>query len=127
MNTNKTAIFFSKNTPKVEKEVILEFAGIPTSSSSEKYLGLPTLVGRSQVKAFKSITERVRKWLQDWKLRFLSQAGKEILLKAVIQAIPSYCMSVFLFPKALCMEINSLMNRFWWGHEERDKKIAWLS
>jgi hypothetical protein len=127
MNTNKTAIFFSKNTPKLVKETILEFAGIPKSYSYDKYLGLSALVGRSRTQAFKSIIERVRKQLQDWKLRFLSQAGKEILLKAVIQAIPSYCMGIFLLPKTLCMEINSLMSRFWWGHKEKDKRIAWLS
>ena len=65
--------------------------------------------------------------LQDWKLRFLSQAGKEILLKAVIQAIPSFCMSVFLLPKSLCVEINFLMTWFWWGHKEKNKKISWMS
>ncbi|XP_059454931.1 uncharacterized protein LOC132185134 [Corylus avellana] len=127
MNNNKTSIFFSRNTPVGEKETILEFAGILATSRYEKYLGLPALVGCSRVKAFKSITERVWKRLQDWKLRFLSQAGKEILLKAVIQAIPSYCMSIFLLPKSLCSELNSLMTRFWWGHKEKDRKIAWLS
>ena len=59
MNTNKTAIFFSKNTPKLIKETILEFAGIPESNSYDKYLGLPALVGRSHTQAFKSIIERV--------------------------------------------------------------------
>jgi hypothetical protein len=44
MDTNKTAIFFSKNTPKSEKEVSLEFVGIPTSNHYDKYLGLPALV-----------------------------------------------------------------------------------
>ena len=127
MNTNKTSIFFSKNTRVGDKEIISEFAGIPVTSRYDKYLGLPALVGRSRMKAFKNILERVRKRLQDWKLRFLSQAGKEILLKAVIQAIPSFCMNVFLLPKSLCAEINSLMTRFWWGYKEKDKKISWMS
>jgi hypothetical protein len=69
-----------------------------------------------------SITERVWKHLQDRKLKFLSQVGKEILLKAVIQAIPTYCMSVFMLPKALCLEINSLMIKFFSGHQDKKKK-----
>ena len=92
----------------------------------EKYLGLPTLVGKSRSKAFKNIKDRVWDRLQSWKVNFLSQAGKEVLLKAVIQAIPTYCMLVFLLPIALCKEINKLMQRFWWGHKENNSKIHWM-
>jgi hypothetical protein len=59
--------------------------------------------------------------------KFLSQAGREILIKAVIQAIPTYTMSVFQLPKSLCTEINAMMGRFWWGAKENESKIAWIS
>jgi hypothetical protein len=36
-------------------------------------------------------------------------------------------MSVFRVPKALCNEINAMISRFWWGHKENDKKVAWMS
>jgi hypothetical protein len=65
--------------------------------------------------------------VSDWKTKFLSQAGKEVLIKAVVQAIPIYSMSMFLLPKELCKELNSVMQNFWWGHKENDKKIRWLS
>jgi hypothetical protein len=45
----------------------------------------------------------------------------------VIQAIPTYSMRVFLLPLRLCAEINSLMQKFWWGHKENDSKIHWMS
>jgi hypothetical protein len=61
--------------------------------------------------------------VNDWKTKFLSQAGREILLKVVVQAIPTYSMGIFLLPKELCKEINSIMQRFWWGHKENEKKI----
>jgi hypothetical protein len=51
--------------------------------------------------------------MQGWQENFLSQARKEVLLKAVIQAIPTYTMSVFQLPKTLCKDINSLMSKFW--------------
>jgi hypothetical protein len=60
-------------------------------------------------------------------VKFLSQAGKEILLKAVAQAIPTYCMSVFKLPETLCKEINGMMQKFWWGHKENTSKIHWMS
>ena len=118
MNTNKTGIFFSCNTTIDEKKHIQELAGIPIDQCYDTYLGLLALVGQSRTKAFKHIKEKVK---------FLSQAGKEILLKAVIQAIPTYCMGVFKLPKVLCSEINSLMMRFYWGHKAKKKRIYWMS
>jgi hypothetical protein len=48
--------------------------------------------------------------MQGWKEKFLSHAGKEILLKVVVQAIPTYTMSVFKISKTLCNDINSTMD-----------------
>ena len=45
----------------------------------------------------------------------LSQAGKEILIKAVAQAILAYTMSVFKLPDNLCDEMTSMIWAFWWG------------
>jgi hypothetical protein len=36
-------------------------------------------------------------------------------------------MSVFLLPKALCSDINALMQKFWLGYMENEKKISWMS
>jgi hypothetical protein len=126
LNNNKTAIYFSGNTTQIVKKEIVEVAGILVNQRYDFYLGLHAMVGRSKIVAFKSIRDQVWKILQDWKLQFLSQAGKEILLKAVIQAIPTYCMSVFLLPKSLCSEVNSLMQQFWWGHQNKSK-VHWMS
>jgi hypothetical protein len=43
----------------------------------------------------------------------LSQAGKEVLIKSVAQAIPSYCMSVFLLPSSIGDDIEKMLNSFW--------------
>ncbi|XP_059442114.1 uncharacterized mitochondrial protein AtMg00310-like [Corylus avellana] len=110
-----------------EQASILEKAVILASQRYDTYLGLPALVGKSRMKDFKNIIDRVEKRLQDWKLKFLSQAGKEILLKVVVQAIPTYSMSVFLMPKALCSNINSLIQKFWWGHINNSSRIPWMS
>lgn len=127
LNKDITSIFFSHNTRQEDRDGILQLSGIPATQRYDKYLGLPALVGKSKVREFQSIKDRVWKRLSDWKTKFLWQAGKEILLKAVIQAIPTYNMSVFLLPKALCKEINGLMKKVWWGQKENAFMIHWMS
>jgi hypothetical protein len=127
LNKDKTTVFFSRNTTQEAKEWFTQLSEIPESQRFDTYLGLPALVGKSRVSEFHNITDRVRRRVSDWKTKFLSQAGKEILIKAVVQAIPTYSMSIFLLPKTLCKELNSLMQNFWWGHKENDKKIHWMS
>lgn len=78
--------------------------------------------GAPDIRLFQ-VSRRVWKRLNDWKVHFLSLAGKEILIKAVFQVIPTYCMSVFSLPISLCKELNGLMQRFWWGHKENNSKI----
>lgn len=123
LNQAKTSIYFSRNTSNETQHEILRMSGTPSTRRYDKYLGLPTLVGKSRNQAFKSIKQRVWRRLTDWKLNFFLQAGKEILLKAVIQAILTYSMSIVLLPKGLCVEINSLMQKLWWGHQENDSRI----
>ena len=57
----------------------------------------------------------------------LSQIGKEILIKAMAQAIPAYTMSVFKLPDTLCDEMTSMVRSFWWGQTNGRNKMAWLS
>ena len=67
------------------------------------------------------------KKLQGWKGMLLSRAGKEILIKAVTQSIPTYTMSVFQIPMKLCDELDALCAKFWWGQVGNERKIHWRS
>jgi len=127
LNAKKTSICFSKNTTRKFKEHVSSLVGNSATTSYEKYLGLIAMVGRSKKKTFAGIQGRVGKKLEGWKEKFLSQAGKKILLKAVAQAIFTYARSVFLLPKTLCKSLNSLMNRFWWDSQSNGKKVPWMS
>ena len=91
------------------------------------YLGLPTYVGRSKKVVFNEVCDRVLKKLKGWKEKLLSKAGKEVLLKAVIQAIPMYTMQCFEFPRTLCDDLERLCGGFWWAQNVENKRLAWMA
>jgi hypothetical protein len=47
----------------------------------------------------------------------MSSSAKEVLIKSVAQAIPTYVMGVFKLPGTLCEELTQLIRYFWWGEE----------
>lgn len=65
--------------------------------------------------------------LQGWKHVLLSQTGRKVLIKAVIQAIPTYSMNLFKFLESICKEMDSLVINFWWGHDMKERHIHWVS
>ncbi|XP_042974636.1 uncharacterized protein LOC122306268 [Carya illinoinensis] len=87
LNEEKSSVFFNKNTLKEEQELILQLAGIKSTGTFEKYLGLPAVLGRAKIAAFHSLIDRTWSWVVNWKTNHLSAAGKEILLKAGFQIV----------------------------------------
>jgi hypothetical protein len=101
--------------------------GAKTVVSQNRYLGLLVVFGRSKKIILSFAKDRVWKKLKGWKERCLSRADKEVLIKAVAQAIPNYVMSCFKIPEGCCHEIEAMIARFWWGAKEGTKKLHWLS
>ena len=96
-NRRRTFLLFSKSTSEEKKREIKEAFRILEILHNDKYLGLPSLIGKHKKASFDYIKERIWRKLQGWEEK-LSQAGREILIKAVVQAIPTYTMSCFMHP-----------------------------
>lgn len=69
----------------------------------------------------------MNKKLQEWRGKFLSQGGKEVLIKAVALAIPNSTISVFRLPSSFCHDQHSIIAWFWRGGDESKHKIHWQS
>uniref|UniRef100_A0A2N9GI95 Reverse transcriptase domain-containing protein n=1 Tax=Fagus sylvatica TaxID=28930 RepID=A0A2N9GI95_FAGSY len=127
INRQKTTIFFSKSTPQSAQAAVQNMLGVPAIKQYERYLGLPSFIGRAKYSSFAQIKERVWSKLKGWKEKLISQTGREILIKSVAQAIPAYAMSCFRLPNRLIQEIEVLIRRFWWGQSGDKGKMHWLS
>jgi hypothetical protein len=123
----KSSIYFSPNTNVLLRAEICETLHIDTEALSDKYLGLPAIVGADRSDNFIHFVERIIQRINGWKEKYLSIGGKEILLKAVAQAIPVYAMSVFQIPIGVCKRMTDAIAQFWWGDDENSKKMHWLA
>ncbi|CAL1397336.1 unnamed protein product [Linum trigynum] len=125
VNINKSSVFFSANVPGDVKDHIIASIGFASSNCHSKYLGVPTEWGNSKKETFKFLIQRMEKMGEAWKSLLLSHGGKEILLKAVIQAIPSFIMFLFYLPKALTKKMDSLLSNFFWSGSMQKSSLHW--
>jgi hypothetical protein len=101
--------------------------GIEVEAFNERYLGLPTAIGRLTSGTFDHLGERIRSKLQGGSERLVSCAGREIFLKAVIQSIPLYTMYCFLLSKKLCKQLIFYMARYWWSSSLDRRSMHWIA
>jgi hypothetical protein len=108
----KSSIYFSLNTNINAKVEVCQILDIMTESFSDKYLGLPSMIAVDRVDCFKHLIETIQKIGNGWKERTLSYGGKEALIKAMAQAIPTYAMNVFKFPKKICKGVTNAISHY---------------
>lgn len=61
--------------------------GVRYSNNPEKHLGPPSTVGRNKKALFQILKDKMKKKIDGWSIRFLSEGGKEIFIKSVLQAM----------------------------------------
>ena len=85
------------------------------------------MITRTKEQVFGFVKENCQKRINSWKNKFLSTAGKEVSLKAVTLAMPTYAMPCFKLSSKLWKDISSMMSKFWWGETEGKSKLHWCS
>jgi hypothetical protein len=56
----------------------------------------------------------------------LSCEGREVLIKANAQSVPTYSMSCFRLPAPVCRKITTYISNYWWGSSVDNHKVHWL-
>ena len=64
------------------------------------------------------------KKLQGWKERFFFMGKKEVLLKSVIQSIPTYAMSCFAPPSSIIRDIEESLCEILVGFKHKQREDA---
>lgn len=115
VNKHKSAVFFSPNCDQNCKDEVLSSLMIPNVALGERYLGLPTAAERGAADTFNYVPARVRGFVEGWAEKTLSCAGREVLLKANAQSVPTYPMSCFKLSPVVCRKLTTAVSNYWWG------------
>ncbi|KAL0398047.1 UNVERIFIED_CONTAM: hypothetical protein Scaly_0253100 [Sesamum calycinum] len=124
-----TMVFCPDNTdtsqyPLAAQHQLAGALGIHLENKHEVYLRLPAVAFCSKKVLFAALKDRIWRRIQGWHEKTLSQAGKAVLIQAVVQAIPSYAMSCFRLPRTLLQEFQALSANFFWNDGDRRKFIG---
>ncbi|KAK3227092.1 hypothetical protein Dsin_006954 [Dipteronia sinensis] len=127
VNFSKSALCTSKSVFRAQRMRLANIVGVNLVRYHEKYLGLLSFASRNKKQLLENLKERVWSKISGWKHKLFLAGGKEVLIKEVIQSIPSYAMNLFCLPKGLISDIHRFYSRFLWGNTDVDRKLHWGS
>ncbi|XP_033129360.1 uncharacterized protein LOC117126082 [Brassica rapa] len=122
------SLFFYKAEPRECEEVmkqIKDTLGIQNEGGMASYLRIPEDISGSKCKLFAFLKEKLLHRVNGWTGRWLSKGGKEVLIKSILLALPTYVMSSFLLPLEICENLASAIAQFWWSSNPPKRGIHW--
>jgi hypothetical protein len=121
LNYDKSKIYFL-NTPSPVQIHISRLLGIPVSSLPSNYLGVPLTGAASISISWDSLLLSISNRLSNWTFIPLNIASRLVLLKLVLQTLPTYLFTVLAAPKHVIRAIRNLQRNFLWhGHQPNNK------
>lgn len=127
INFEKLALSFSPKTEPLNQERVKHYLKICKSRSHELSLGAPSFSLKNKIVQFGYLKERMLKRVDSWNHKQFSKGGNEVLIKAVLQAIPTYAMACFRVPTSLSRELEMICAKFWWGNTDCNGGLHWRS
>ena len=91
------------------------------------YLGIPLVANPNKVSTWRPVIEKVERKLALWKAKVLSRAGRLVLIKAVLNTLPLYFLSIFKISKKVARRIVQLQRNFFWSIDDKKKGIPLIS
>jgi hypothetical protein len=107
INEGKSSIYFF-NTPQPIQRRIARILRFQIESLPLIYLGVPVTLGTQLKEYWQDLLDKFRSRVGHWTHRWLSSAGRVILLKTVIQALPIYRCLVQSPPIGIMKEFDAL-------------------
>lgn len=93
------------------------------------YLGIPFFLGAEKASFWDKVVHSITSIISSWNHKSLTMGGKILLIKSVLNAIPTYLMSIFQAPSQVIKDIRVSLRSFLWndnlGSRKKIPLLAW--
>lgn len=123
LNNNKCMIY-TWNVPRHIIQRISIIMEIPAQRNWNHfmYLGLPLAKESIKTEIWAKLIEKLRGKLQSWGVYWLNLAGRTILIKAILSALPIYQFAITLAPASIHKHMELIIRSFLWQGGKQDTK-----
>ena len=104
--------FFSFNTPSITRRNIIRILGFSEGFLPATFLGTPLINTQSRKRSWIELVDKVKKHLSNWTLKSLNPPSHLVLVKSVLQALPTYMFSTMLVPKYILRDLRNVHRSF---------------
>jgi hypothetical protein len=120
---SKSMIFFFNTNPIIQRN-LANILGFECKALLAKYLGIPLIDKAYKMSTWEGIINKLQERVKNWTYRSLNLAERLVLTKSILQAIPTFMMSIFPTPKGILQKIRTIQRDFLWKGAETRKKWA---
>ncbi|XP_059068971.1 uncharacterized protein LOC131859353 [Cryptomeria japonica] len=128
VNRAKSKIFFLNVSPLVQSR-LTHFWGFFVGQFPCKYLGILFSTGSEKHNFWEQISRAISSRILSWSHKWLSFSGKIVLIKAILNVVPIYLLSVLKAPKKTMIALHSVLRSFIWNENVNKKGriplLAW--
>ena len=112
LNKAKSSVLFGSKVVASLKTDLKRSLAINQEGDMGMYLGLPEKICGSKKHVLRFVQERLNDRANSWSSKLLSKGGKEVQIKSIAQAVPTYVMSCYLLPRGITQKLTSAVSRY---------------
>eukprot|EP00253_Pinus_taeda_P024058 PITA_24058 len=127
INLSKSTILFF-NTNVADQRNLSRILGFRRGNLLSRYLGAPLYDKLWHKSHWEKMLDNLKRRCQHWTHKALNLAGRLILTKVVLQAIPQYMLSIIPAPQGILQQIKNIQRTFLWSGNAEKRKwslVAW--
>ncbi|KAL9662560.1 hypothetical protein QQ045_027393 [Rhodiola kirilowii] len=113
INLDKSQVFVA-GMPDSKKVWVEQALGIAMAKLPVRYLGIPLTSKAISAQDCRSLIDRITGRIHLWSNRYLSRAGRRLLIQSVLHSVVFFWARMCILPKKVLHTVSSICVRFLW-------------